>query len=85
MIHPKEESQSTLTMRAFRHYSLITSRVLAATVGTVAIMGIPTYFLDKWLGTWPILFGLALIASLPISQLLVIRSMKDYVKHNPQD
>lgn len=84
MNHPKEESQMTLTLRAFRHYSIITSRVLAATVGTVVIMGVPAYFFDKYFGTWPIVFGLALIASLPISQLLVLRSMRDFIKNNPQ-
>lgn len=85
MIHPKEESQSTLMMRAFRHYSIITSRVLAATVGTMGVLGIPAYFLDKIFGTWPVLFALALLASLPLSQLLVIRSMMEYTKNNPQD
>ncbi len=71
--------------RAFRHYTEITSRVLAATVGTIAVLGVPTYFLDKWLGTFPLIFGIALVLSLPISQFMVIKIMQRYVKNNPQD
>lgn len=71
--------------RAFRHYTEITSRVLASVVGTIAILGTPAYFLDKWLGTSPWIFGGALILSLPISQFMVIKVMQRYVKNNPQD
>ncbi len=71
--------------RAFRHYTEITSRVLASVVGTIAILGTPGYFLDKWLGTSPWIFGGALVLSLPISQFMVIKVMQRYVKNNPQD
>jgi len=71
--------------RAFRHYTEITSRVLAATVGTIAVLGVPAYFLDKWLGTSPWIFGVALVLSLPISQIMVIKIMLRYTKNNPQD
>lgn len=85
MKNSTEESQSSLLRSAFRHYSLITSRVLAATVGTVAVLGIPAYFLDQWFGTWPWIFGIALILSLPISQIILVRLMQDYLKNNPQN
>lgn len=85
MIQPKKDDQLSLMARAFRHYTLITSRVLVATVGTVALLGIPAYFIDKWLGTWPVLFVLGLVASLPLSQILVLRSVKEFTKNNPQD
>ena len=48
-----QDSQKSIMARAFRHYTEITSRVLAATVGTIALLGTPAYFLDKWLGTSP--------------------------------
>ncbi len=79
-----QESQTSIMLRAWRHYSQITSRVLAATVGTVALLGIPAYFVDQAVGTWPIIFGVALIFSLPLSQFFVIKMMRDYLKNNPQ-
>ena len=81
----KNESQKSLMARAFRHYAQITSRVLATTVGTVVLMGAPAYFLDQWLGTFPMIFGIALVLSLPLSQLATIRVMQKYLKDNPQD
>lgn len=80
-----KDSQKSILFHAFRHYTEITSRVLAATVGTVAVLGVPAYFLDKWLGTWPWVFGIALVLSLPISQVMVVKIMQRYVKDNPQD
>ncbi len=71
--------------RAFKHYTEITSRVLAATVGSIVVLGTPTYFLDKWLGTFPLIFGVALVLSLPISQFMTIKIMKTYLNNNPQD
>lgn len=79
-----QESQSSILLRAWRHYSQITSRVLATTVGTVAVLGIPAYFIDKAVGTWPVIFGIALILSLPLSQILVVKVMREYLKNNPQ-
>ena len=81
----EKDSQRSIMARAFKHYTEITSRVLAATVGTIALLGTPTYFLDKWLGTSPWFFGIALVLSLPISQVLVIKIMMTYTKNNPQD
>lgn len=80
----KNDSQKKILARAFKHYSQITSRVLATTVGTIAILGIPAYFIDQWLGTFPIIFGIALVISLPISQVATIRVMQKYLKDNPQ-
>jgi hypothetical protein len=81
----EKDPQSSILMRAFRHYTEITSRVLAATVGTVALLGVPTYFLDKALGTWPYIFGVALVLSLPLSQYMTIKVIKTYLKNNPRD
>ena len=81
----KKDSQSAILLRAWKHYTEITSRVLAATVGTIAVLGVPSYFLDKWLGTSPWFFGIALVLSLPISQVMVIKIMLRYTKNNPQD
>ncbi|MEK9159584.1 MAG: AtpZ/AtpI family protein [Patescibacteria group bacterium] len=80
-----KDSQRSIMARAFKHYTEITSRVLAATVGTVALFGVPGYFLDKWLETSPWIFGVALVLSLPISQVMTIKIMQRYVKDNPQD
>lgn len=84
-MNTKNESQKKIMARAFRHYSQITSRVLAGTVGTVALLGVPSYFLDQWLGTFPMIFGIALVFSLPLSQFATIRVMQKYLKDNPQD
>lgn len=81
----EKDSQRSIMARAFRHYTEITSRVLATTVGTVALMGVPAYFLDKYLGTFPVIFGIALVISLPVSQVMTIRIMQKYLKDNPQD
>lgn len=80
-----KDSQRSIMARAFKHYTEITSRVLAATVGTIAVLGVPMYFLDKWLGTFPLIFGIALVLSLPISQFMTIKIMQKYLKDNPQD
>lgn len=85
VMNKPEESQKSIMARAFKHYTEITSRVLAATVGTIVVLGIPTYFLDKWLGTFPLIFGVALVLSLPISQFMTIKIMKTYLNNNPQD
>lgn len=79
-----QESQTSIMLRAWRHYSQITSRVLATTVGTVALLGVPAYFIDKAVGTWPMIFGVVLVLSLPLSQFLVVKVMRDYLKNNPQ-
>jgi uncharacterized protein YneF (UPF0154 family) len=84
-MNSKNESQKTIMLRAWRHYREITSRVLAATVGTIAILGIPAYFLDKWIGSFPLIFGIVLVLSLPISQFATIKLMQKYLKDNPQD
>lgn len=84
-MNTKNDSQKKILARALRHYSQITSRVLATTVGTIAILGIPAYFIDQWLETFPIIFGIALVVSLPISQVATIRVMQKYLKDNPQD
>jgi len=81
----EKDSQRSIMARAFRHYTEITSRVLAATVGTVGLMGVPAYFLDKYLGTFPAIFGIALVISLPVSQIMTVRIMQRYLKDNPQD
>lgn len=81
----QKDSQSSILLRAWKHYSEITSRVLASTVGVVALLGVPAYFLDKWLGTSPWILGVALILSLPISQVLVVLVMQRYLKDNPDD
>jgi F0F1-type ATP synthase assembly protein I len=81
----KNDSQKSIMMRAFKHYTEITSRVLAATVGTVALLGIPSYFLDHWLGTWPWIFGIALVLSLPLSSFMTVKVMQNYIKNNPQE
>lgn len=80
----KEDSQKTIMYRAFKHYTEITSRVLAATVGSIAVLGVPAYFLDKWVGTFPLIFGIALVLSLPLSSFVTIKLMKEYLKNNPQ-
>lgn len=67
----------------FQHFSEITLRVATITMGTMAILGLPAYFLDQTLETWPILFVSALIVSLPFSQYLVYRVMKEYSEKNP--
>ena len=85
VMNKPQESQKSIMYRAFKHYTEITSRVLAATVGSIVVLGTPTYFLDKWLGTFPLIFGVALVLSLPISQFMTIKIMKTYLNNNPQD
>ena len=68
---------------AWGHYSQITGRVLVCIVASIALLCGPAYLLDLQFGTWPIITGVALIFSLPLSQFLVIKSMQDYLKNNP--
>lgn len=67
---------------AWGHYSQITGRVLVCIAASIALLCGPAYLLDSKFGTWPIITGVALIISLPLSQYLVIKSMQDYLKHN---
>lgn len=81
----KLETQSGIMMNAWSHYTQITSRVLACVFGSIALLGIPTYFLDQFFGTWPIITGVALIFSIPLSQFMVVKSMQSFIKTHPQD
>ncbi|OGJ42926.1 hypothetical protein A3J23_03260 [Candidatus Peregrinibacteria bacterium RIFCSPLOWO2_02_FULL_48_14] len=68
---------------ALEHYTQITMRVASITIGTMAILGVPAYFLDQKLGTWPWIFVTALIVGLPLSQYLVFKKMNEFTKNNP--
>ncbi len=81
----KEKNQPVLMLSAWSRYSQITSRVVVCILGSIALLGIPAYFLDQHFQTWPIISGVALIFSLPLSQFMVIRSMQTYLKNNPLD
>lgn len=66
----------------FRHFSDISLKVATTTIGTMALLGVPAYFLDKKLETWPWFFVGALIVALPLSQYLVYLVMKEYSQDN---
>lgn len=76
-------SQKNIVKRALTHYISISSRVLVVTAGTVTILSVPAYYLDKELGTWPWFFIAALVLALPLSQWLVFKVMKAYFTRNP--
>ncbi|QQR55603.1 hypothetical protein IPG41_03555 [Candidatus Peregrinibacteria bacterium] len=82
---PKKESDSSLMLRAWSHYSRITSRVFLVIALSIGILCGPAYLLDRFFGTWPLITGIAFVFSLPLSQYLVVRSMQEFVKNNPQD
>lgn len=69
--------------RILSHYAQITSRVALVTVGTVALLAIPAYYLDDYLGTKPKFFVAALIISLPLVQFITYKVIKAYVNSNP--
>lgn len=71
-------------LSAVTHFADITVRVGSITIGTMAILGVPAYFLDKKLETWPIIFIVALVIAMPFSQYLVVKKMKEFVKNNPR-
>ena len=81
----KTESQSAMVMNAWSHYTQITSRVLACVFGSIALLGLPAYFLDQFFGTWPVISGVALIFSIPLSQFMVVKSIQAFTKSHPQD
>ncbi len=60
-------------------------RVASITLGTMAIFGVPAYFLDQQFGTRPWFFVAALIVALPLSQYLVFKKMNEFTKNNPLD
>lgn len=81
----QKNSDSGLMLRAWSHYSQITGRVLLSIVLSIAVLCGPGYLLDLYFGTWPLITGIGFVFSIPLSQYLVVRSMQEFVKNNPQD
>lgn len=77
----KDKDESV--MKGLQHYAQITSRVASVTLGTMALFAAPAYFLDEWLGTWPMFFVGAIILALPLSQYLVYKVMSQFVNNKP--
>jgi len=80
----KNASKKSQVFSALSHYTDITMRVGSITIGTMGLLGIPAYFLDKKLETFPLLFIIALVVALPFSQYLVVKKMKEFLKNNPR-
>lgn len=56
---------------------------LKSTIYTLLILGIigaPAYFLDKYLGTFPTIFIIALALAYPTTQFILLKKVKNYAK-----
>lgn len=80
----KKNIEGIAQLGAWAHYSQITARVFLIIVLSIVLLCGPAYFLDRALGSLPIATGIAFIFSLPLSQYMIVRSMREYVKNNPQ-
>lgn len=50
------------------------------TLAIMAILGGGSYFLDKYLGTFPILFIIGLVSAFPLTQIYLFKKFKSYAK-----
>lgn len=71
-------------IKGAQHFAQITSRVAIVTVSVIALLAVPAYFLDQHFGTWPTLFVVALLLSMPLSLYMVYRVIRD-LTHNFKD
>lgn len=72
-------------VKGLSHYAEITSRVAVVTVSVVAILAVPAYFLDNYLGTFPWIFICALLVSMPVSLYMTYKVILDLIKRNLKD
>ena len=80
----KKDTPYAALLKGAEHYVQITSRVAIVTVAVIALLAVPAYYLDQYLGTWPTLFVVALLLSMPLSLYMVYRVIKD-LTHNFKD
>lgn len=50
------------------------------TIAAIAILGGGGYALDKWLGTFPVLFIIGLAIGYPLTQIYLFKKFKGYAK-----
>lgn len=73
-------SQMTPLVKGVSHYIEITSRVAIVTVSVIALLAVPAYFLDQKFQTFPWIFVIALLISMPLSLYMVFRVIKDLMQ-----
>lgn len=50
------------------------------TIAMIAIIGIGSYYLDHYLGTFPVIFIIGLVAGFPITQFVIYKKFKKFAK-----
>jgi len=73
-------SQMSPLVKGVSHYIEITSRVAIVTVSVIALLAVPAYFLDQKFQTFPWIFVIALLISMPLSLYMVFRVIKDLMQ-----
>ena len=72
-------------MKGLRRYVDITLPVALVTVLTMGLFAVPAYIFDHTYGTWPKLFVVALLVSMPLSLYMVYRVIRERLTRNLQD
>jgi len=84
MAHKIDPTTSSL-IKGGQHFVEITSRVAIVTVAVVGLFGGAGYLLDHQFGSWPVLFVISLLISMPVSLYMVYRVIKDLMSRKTQD
>lgn len=84
MAHKMDQTTSSL-IKGGQHFVEITSRVAIVTVAVVGLLGTLGAFLDNEFGSWPVLFVISLLISMPVSLYMVYRVIKDLMARKTQD
>jgi F0F1-type ATP synthase assembly protein I len=81
----EKNTAGMLMMKGFRRYVDITLPVAMVTVITMGVFAVPAYYVDHHYETWPLLFVVALLLSMPVSLFMVYRVIRDRLHSQPQD
>ena len=65
---------------SYRDHFQIAIKIAITTVGTSGFFGGTGYFLDKKIGTFPILMIVGLVISFPLIQILVYKQTKSLIQ-----
>lgn len=71
-------------MLGYQDHFQITIKVAATTILLMGFFGGLGYYIDKEIGTFPILFIVGLVISFPIIQIVIYKQTKALLKHTEQ-
>ena len=77
-----EDKEGTDKLDLFAKSRLaVFAQATAYTVGMLVVFGFISYYIDKKLGTFPIIFIIGLAIAYPLTQFLLFKKIKNYAKN----